>query len=490
MKKIAKDIVKSAAFILCLVLLLGEVNKILLFKAVEYRRYSPYSQYEKFYEMETDSIDVLFAGSSHSYCSFSPQDFYDQFKIRSYNLGSSRQDVWISYYWIREALRFQKPKAVILETFYIFGKGGEPFVRRSLDYMKWSSVKKEAVSAARQEYPEITAASFYLPNIRFHERWKEVGEDDFLHRELAENYELKGYSAIGKKCGEETYQPFSSDTEEKEEISEDVSKYLDKIVGLCKENNVELLFVSNPAKDWSVQQHNAVAEYARQQGIEYYDFNTQELYIKSGYNFSEDNGDAGHSNIWGAEKITRAMGEILQQSYQIEGTEDKQWEETKEYYENIKKDYALKYETDINKYLPLLSDPRYSVLISVKDEAVNGLTEEITGKLRALGLQTDFNGKIHNSYYAVILPDHVIEEISAEALSTEGTLRGGLSSYYVSSAGYLCGNNSSILIDGIEYSVNSRGLNVVVYNNENNEVIDAVCFDTYEGLKATRKNIQ
>ena len=61
------------------------------------------------------------------------------------------------------------------------------------------------------------------------------------------------------------------------------------------------------------------------------------------------------------------MGEILQQSYQIEGTEDKQWEETKEYYENIKKDYALKYETDINKYLPLLSDPRYSVLISAKD---------------------------------------------------------------------------------------------------------------------------
>lgn len=488
MKRTWSNIVKSVIFILLLCLTLGEINRILMIKAVEYRRYSSFSQYEKFYEVDKETIDVLFVGSSHSYCSFSPQEFYDQYKIRSFNLGSSRQDVCLSYYWLKEALRFQKPKAIIFETFYIFRDGGEPFARRALDYMKWSEVKSEAINAARQKYPEITPMSFYLPNIRFHERWKEVNEDDFLYRKLAGSYELKGYSAIGVSYGKKDYHPFSVNTEEKDEIPKSARIYLDKIVDLCKDNHIELLFVSNPALDWSVQQHNAVQEYAEGKEIEFYDFNTQKLYKDLGYDFSEDNGDAGHSNIWGAEKITKAVGKILQQSYGVEGAEDEQWEQSKPYYENIKKDYALKNETDINQYLLQLSDPRYTVFLSVKDEAVNGLTEEIKSNLKNLGLQTDFNGKIHNSYCAVVSSDEVTEKIGTEEVSAEGMLRGGLSNYSLSSAGYLCGNNSSIMIDGKEYSVNARGFNLVVYNNENNEVIDAVCFDTHEGLKALRKS--
>ena len=54
-------------FVLLLCLILGEVNRVLMIKAVEYRRYSSYSQYKNFYEMDRDTIDVLFAGSSHSY---------------------------------------------------------------------------------------------------------------------------------------------------------------------------------------------------------------------------------------------------------------------------------------------------------------------------------------------------------------------------------------------------------------------------------------
>ncbi len=487
MKKTWKNIVKSVVFVLLLCLILGEVNRVLMIKAVEYRRYSSFSQYKKFYEMDKNTIDVLFVGSSHSYCSFSPQDFYNQYQIRSFNLGSSRQDVLLSYYWLKEALRRQKPKAVVFETFYIFRDGGEPFARRALDYMKWSDVKREAIDAAHEKYPEITPKSFYLPNIRFHERWKEVGEDDFLYRGLAENYELKGYSAIGIKYGREDYQPFSLNTEEKDDISENVRQYLDKIVELCRDNQTELVFISNPALDWSVQEHNAVSEYAKQQGIAYYDFNTQELYADLGYNFSEDNGDAGHSNIWGTEKITKAVGKILQQSFQIEGAEDEQWERSKSYYDNIKKDYSLKNETNINQYLPLLSDSRYTIFISAKGRAVKGLTQEVKSSLKKLGLQTDFAGQSNDSYYAVISSDNIQEEIGGRKLYQEGILRGGLSNYTISSGGHKSGDISSVIIDRKEYSVNERGLNLVIYNHESNEVIDSVCFDVIKDNKAIRK---
>lgn len=59
-------------------------------------------------------------------------------------------------------------------------------------------------------------------------------------------------------------------------------------------------------------------------------------------------------------------------------------------------------------------------------------------------------------------------------------------SYSVVSAGYDCGCVSSIIIDGKEYSINSRGINIVIYNNETNQVVDTVCFDTSENLSEDR----
>ncbi|MBR3786897.1 MAG: hypothetical protein IKJ85_00745, partial [Firmicutes bacterium] len=43
---------------------------------------------------------------------------------------------------------------------------------------------------------------------------------------------------------------------------------------------------------------------------------------------------------------------------------------------------------------------------------------------------------------------------------------------YIKSAGSYCGSTSSIEIDGIEYASDKYGLNVVVYDQANNCVID------------------
>ena len=48
------------------------------------------------------------------------------------------------------------------------------------------------------------------------------------------------------------------------------------------------------------------------------------------------------------------------------------------------------------------------------------------------------------------------------------------------SAGALAGNNSSILIDGVEYSKNLRGLNIVVFSNDKESVIDSFNVDTFK----------
>ena len=60
--------------------------------------------------------------------------------ITSYNLGCERQNLITSYYWLKEALRCQSPKAVVLDSYFLFQYEekdsqnlSEPYVRKALD---------------------------------------------------------------------------------------------------------------------------------------------------------------------------------------------------------------------------------------------------------------------------------------------------------------------------------------------------------------------
>jgi hypothetical protein len=75
--------------------------------------------------------------------------------------------------------------------------------------------------------------------------------------------------------------------------------------------------------------------------------------------------------------------------------------------------------------------------------------------------------------------------LEPERLSLQGVLTGGIT-YELVSAGLDYGDASSIRLDGVEYSVNNRGLNFVVLDTETGEVVDSVCFDTCIGLQASR----
>ena len=134
--------------------------------------------------------------------------------------------------------------------------------------------------------------------------------------------------------------------------------------------------------------------------------------------------------------------------------------------------------TNLHKYLQSLKGRNVSIFISVKDEASNSFTETLSNDLFELGIKTDLVGKYYCSFYAVVSPDGVKEELSADsAVSTMGSVLGH--PYSISSAVWNVGNSSSIMIDDVEYSKNVRGLNIVVFDNETKMVIDSVGFDTY-----------
>lgn len=148
--------------------------------------------------------------------------------------------------------------------------------------------------------------------------------------------------------------------------------------------------------------------------------------------------------------------------------------------ENIKEILLL-------QYLQCLSHTDYLVVFSACDDASVSVTPSIVEMMQKLGLQVNLTGKLRQGYIAVWNAGNVLyEQISEESLCYD--VEDIEDWIHVESAGFLAGNYSIIEINGRNYSINSRGLNIVVYDKEEKTVVDSVCFDLYEGLDARRAN--
>lgn len=77
----------------------------------------------------------------------------------------------------------------------------ESSTRKAFDYMRWLPVKWEAVHDICNYDEKQILSSYYFPDIRYHTRWKELEENDFIFGEIAEHYELKGYAPLAKRRG-------------------------------------------------------------------------------------------------------------------------------------------------------------------------------------------------------------------------------------------------------------------------------------------------
>lgn len=120
----------------------------------------------------------------------------------------------------------------------------------------------------------------------------------------------------------------------------------------------------------------------------------------------------------------------------------------------------------------------YILFIVAKDEASQSLTKETIQGFRKLGLAFELPDHYRWSYLAVLNDNELVyENLSDEAITYDVNIDNNNISLL--SAGYDCGNTCSVKIDGVEYAVNGRGLNIVIYDKQNGYVIDSVCIDTF-----------
>lgn len=117
------------------------------------------------------------------------------------------------------------------------------------------------------------------------------------------------------------------------------------------------------------------------------------------------------------------------------------------------------------------------IIIAGKDDFSASWNEQFQYILEQLGLKESLYNAIQYSYVGIINGgDIVYEKLDNHTIKYH--YKNKDYQIYVKSEGFNCGNDSSIEINGKEYSMNQRGLNIVVYNVERKKVVNNFTIDT------------
>jgi hypothetical protein len=269
-----KNWLRFICFCVIFTLLFGWVNSALSV---------PSRNWTDFYKLPRNSVDVLFIGNSHNIESFQPQIINDVVPVNSYLLGIQGENIFISYYELREVLKTQQPKLVVLETFTLdLTRPVElPLIFPFTDAGTWDLNKLAVLNRFLPRDILFTA----IPSLRAQTDWSHPG--DFFTK-MAKQLKPKS-SKIDPELGAMTDPEPLSEAEYLAALDSPVTTvnnsqvenriYLDKFVELCKENDIKLLLVTAPimkitGETFTYYTPFDVTSYAKEKGIDLLTFDT------------------------------------------------------------------------------------------------------------------------------------------------------------------------------------------------------------------------
>lgn len=477
-------------------------------------------------ESKKHNLDVLFLGSSHMEFGISPMRLYEKYNMVTYCGATSGQPIEMSYYLLKKY--YEEGNAVdlvILDAISLFTDNyAEYRYRNIMDNRRFNINEIEVIESFSKNIAEDNnevdklevIASFVFPIIKYHDRWQNITSEsfnkknnlyfmqgfvgasemnpawasvesaNFITRQICEENGIVFHNIISKSSN---YTASVSDEEYYLiKPSEEKIKYLIMISDLCQKHGGKFLLtkipvMTNPTdykEAWSYYRYENVKKIAEQQSINYFDL----MYDgKIDIDWNHGTCDCGaHLNMLGAEQTTDFIGEYLKNNYTFEKKDSNEYDSKIVLYRKYTDMAHIKMSYKFERYLELLNNSNHDfiVIISAKDDMCTALSEKDITALELLGLQTDFKKlKASNSFIAII-DDGVVEYEGVSNRQQDYTTKISYEKLFVSSAGYLSGNTSSIKINDKEYSMNHRGINIVVFDKESGIVIDSAYCDTWE----------
>ena len=303
--------------LLACILLIGALFAVSRLLRPKYRETSVEGSLTAEYYRETAPHDVLFVGDCEVFSNFSPVTLWNEYGIPSYIRGSAQQLVWHSYYLLEDAFRTETPKVIVYNVLAL--KYGEPqseaYNRMTLDGMRWSGAKIDAIRASMTEGEDFM--SYVFPLLRFHARWSELKPEDFTYWfRRGEPVSYNGYllRTEVRPASETPLPPVLTDPH----LPQNSMDWLAKMAALCKEKGVALVLIKSPSIEpyWYPSWDADVEAFAAEHGLWYVNMISENDAI--GIDMQTDTCDMGqHLNVYGAEKLSRWFGAALRQRFDL-----------------------------------------------------------------------------------------------------------------------------------------------------------------------------
>lgn len=478
-----KRLTKAIVFVLILVLLLGQLGEIFAFKGNAYET-NNYYDFDYLYDLPKDSLDVVYIGTSQYHMGITPLQIWKEYGITGASFNAPLCRARLSYYMIKEVLKYQNPKVIVLDAAVVRGGTDEEVVnRRTISQFKLSPLKFQALynclELKGKTIDEIINTAFQF--FAYHDKWNQLGEKDFTGDSSSLAYQ-KGY-LLTTDCT-----PYSEMDHEANQtptlftMDEKTTDYMGKIKTLCEEKGVDLMVVKLPSDMWNVTYAGIVGRWAEANDVTFLDLTQKQLQRQMHFDKETSYFDGNHMNRIGAETVSSYLGNYLTQHYQFDAHSQEiedAWEADYETYESYRNVRIMQSTKDLAEFARLASNPNYIICLSIKDDATRGLTENEYEELQKFGLNMRFTERYRTSLTAVIDGGSVVTQKDGNMeLSCEYKPYANCE-IKVTSEGHDVGNSSSIVVNGKEYSKNKRGLNAVVYDKTTNEVVCSTVFDTW-----------
>ena len=240
-----------------------------------------------------NTIDYIVIGDSEAVSSISPMEIWKDYGYTGYNCGVPGQRLQDTYYLFEKVLKKQTPKIVFLETNAFY---------RDFEYL----------SALDNMVDENMKNMF--PVYKFHSNWK------YFHLNMLRN--LKNKAADGPVNTYKGFKyvpvinpykggPYIRESDSVYPIGDQPMEYINKIIELCREQNIQLVLYSVPTpKNWTPGKHNTAVSLAEKNQLTFLDLNLMTSEVPMDWNKdTRDEGD--HPNYFCSVKISGYIGSYL-----------------------------------------------------------------------------------------------------------------------------------------------------------------------------------
>lgn len=301
-------------------------------------------KYEQFFEDKTD-YDVMFFGASHTQNGVYPMQLWKDYGITSYNMGGPDSSIPTSYYTLKLALKYHKPKVAVLDVIFADKKEVSwdySVAHHYLDAFPISRTKAEAVDCL---FPDSkTKLEMLFPYYVYHGGWKDV-DGEALKKTFSTTH-WPTFGAEYESLITVPDVPFEAVSQDWGLGGEETTgtEYLRKFVELCRENDIEpmLVFLPCGVEEEAQRGANEVYRIAGEMNVNYVNLQYEENLVNKYIDYTDG---GGHLNPSGARKVTDWIGSYLVSNYDIQD------HRSEEKYANLWDETYIKYSEFIEKQM-------------------------------------------------------------------------------------------------------------------------------------------